>query len=744
MPDLTVALAGNPNAGKSTIFNALTGLRQHTGNWPGKTVEKKIGKRNFGAATIEFVDLPGTYSLSAYSPDEIVARDYIISAQPDAVICVIDATNLERNLYLVVQTIELGVPVVVALNMIDQAQALGIDIDQNELSQLLGGVPVVPTVASRRQGLDQLLAITCECATSHCSRRTGRKARGHCRCHHRTGAVFQVNYGQEIETALADLSSAAEINHLPLNGYCPRWLSLKLLEQDEAIVKDVRELPGGAEVCAFAQEQANSLMNFFGDDLDIITADHRYGTIRDISRQVNQRKAEDARSLTDRIDRFATNRLLGLPLFLLVMYLIFRLVIDVSTPYLDWVDQIINVSIAGGLASLLTTLGAPLWFHSLVIDGIVAGVGGILTFVPGLIALFFFLALLEDSGYLARAAFVMDRFMQQIGLHGKSVIPLMLGFGCAVPAIYATRTIASRRDRLLTALLIPFMSCSARLPVYVVFALAFFGAQAGTVIWLMYLLGIVVAILIGAVLSRTVLKPHEQTAFVMELPPYRLPTLKALGLHTWGNTSEFVKRAGTVILAISVVLWLLLNLPWGVTDQRDSYYGQLSSAITPALEPTGFGSYETSGALITGFIAKEMVVSTLAQIYVGEAGDQNLAETPDNSLGSQLVQIIKGFFLATIDALKTLVSIIPGINLVGDGAVEDTTLSQALRLNFTPLSAFAFLVFVLLYVPCMATIGAIKQEFGGRWATSAAVYQTVIAWLAAVLIFQVGRLLGFG
>jgi ferrous iron transport protein B len=333
--------------------------------------------------------------------------------------------------------------------------------------------------------------------------------------------------------------------------------------------------------------------------------------------------------------------------------------------------------------------------------------------------------------------------MQFIGLHGKSVIPLMLGFGCAVPAVYATRTIANRRNRLLTALLIPFMSCSARLPVYVVFALAFFGTRASMVIWLMYLLGIVVAILVGFVFSRTVLKPEESSAFVLELPPYRMPTFKGLGLHTWENTREFIRNAGTVILAISIVMWLLLNLPWGVEKQEDSLYGQVSATVAPALEPAGFGSYENAGALLTGLIAKELVVSTLAQVYGGDAAVEETM--PTSSVGAELKGIVTSFLQATADALRSLVSVIPGINLMGgEDQIEDTSLSRALQGHFTALTALAFLVFVLLYIPCIATMGAIKQEFGSRWAASAAIYQTIFAWLVAVLVFQGGRLLGFG
>lgn len=747
MPDITIALAGNPNAGKSTIFNVITGLRQHTGNWPGKTVEKKTGTRKFDGLAIECVDLPGTYSLTAYSPDEVVARDYIISEHPDIIICVVDATNLERNLYLVVQMLELGVPVCIALNMTDQARSMGVKIDIEQLSALLGNIPVVPTIASRGEGISQLLAETVRYVKSESGSvvpaYSGSDSIG-CGCE--TPSTFMVDYGEAIEAAIVSVAETTKKNQLPLNGYCSRWLALKLLEGEADVAEAVDDMPGGKLVVRSAKAEAAHLESIYLDDIDIITADRRYSKVSDISRKVIYKSPTDRLSLTERIDHIVTNRLIGLPIFLVIMYLIFRLVIDVSAPYLDWVDNVINGFIATGLSAVLIELGAADWLHSLFIDGIIAGVGGILTFVPGLIALFFFLALLEETGYLARAAFVMDRLMKLIGLHGKSVIPLMLGFGCAVPAIYATRTISNRRNRLLTAMLIPFMSCSARLPVYVVFTLAFFGRQAGSVIWLMYVLGIAVAILLGFIFSRTVLRSDEESAFILELPPYRMPTAKGLAIHTWENTREFVQKAGTVILAISVVLWLLLNLPWGVEDQRESYYGRLSAAVAPALEPAGFGSYETSGALIAGFIAKELVVSTLSQVYVGgEVGEESTGSSIKKiDLKNQLTKIVIGFGQATVDAIRTLLSLLPGINLNEETAVEDTVLSHALRTHFSPLTAIAFLVFVLLYVPCLATLAAIKQEFGGRWATTTAIYQTTVAWLAAILVFQGGSLLGFG
>ena len=515
-----------------------------------------------------------------------------------------------------------------------------------------------------------------------------------------------------------------------------------LLESDATVIEHVREFENGDAILDQVNAQIGRLETHFDDDVPILTADHRYGFINGLVRQVQQ-KPVDRVALTDKIDNIVTHRYLGLPIFMLIMYLVFRLVIDVSAPFLDWVDAVITGPIASWAATILTAISAPAWLQSLVIEGIIAGVGGVLVFVPGLIVLYLFLAFLEDSGYLSRAAFVMDRLMTVVGLHGKAMIPLILGFGCAVPAIYATRTMSNRRDRILTALLIPLMSCSARLPVYVVFGLAFFGRYAGTVIWIMYLLGIVVAILAGLIFTRTILQPDENVAFVLELPPYRLPTAHSLVLQTWNNTKEFVHKAGTLILVVSVVLWFLLHLPLGVTEQQDSVFGQTSAALAPVFEPLGFGTWQATGSLITGFIAKELVVSTLSQIYVGAQDD--LAIETTTSFVEDVVEIVVGFWEATVDAARTLISIIPGIDLTGDSSEpEDVALSSALRDNFTPLSAISFLVFVLLYVPCIATIAAVRQEFGKRWAVTAAVYQTGLAWICAFLVYQGGLLLGYG
>ncbi len=552
---------------------------------------------------------------------------------------------------------------------------------------------------------------------------------------------FQLDYGGKLEREIAKLLEAFDENKFDTGRYPRRWLAIKLLEADADIVGRVRKMPNGEQIIKLAEEGAGHLKSMLGDDVDLLTADRRYGFINGVVRQSLHRPRMDRITLTDRVDDIVTHKWFGLPVFFAVMYVVFRLVIDVSSPFLDWMDAVINGPVANWFRFILDLVSAPAWMRSLVIDGVVAGVGGVLVFVPGLLMLYFFLALLEDSGYMSRAAFVMDRFMRVVGLHGKSFIPMILGFGCAVPAVYATRTIASRRDRVLTALLVPLMSCSARLPVYVVFGLAFFGARAGTVIWAMYALGILVAMIAGMVFTHTILKPDVTSAFVLELPPYRRPALKSLLIHMWENTREFVRKAGTVILGASVVMWLLLNLPWGVAEQRDSYFGKVSGAIAPVFAPLGYGNWETGGALVTGFMAKEIVVSTMSQIYLG--GAEEAAEPA--AFTEDIASIGIGFADAAINSGKILLSIIPGVNLLEEDAEgEDTALSLALRERFTPLSAVSLLVFVLLYVPCVATLGAIKHEFGASWAVTSAVYQTVVAWIAAFLVFQVGTLLGFG
>lgn len=549
---------------------------------------------------------------------------------------------------------------------------------------------------------------------------------------------FRVDYGPAIEAELSRLAELVEAYPHLSQQFNPRWLAVKLLEDEQDVVAKVIQMEDGSALVTEARCCAGRISRQYGDEADIALADARYGFVNSLARQVLDTSRVNHTTLTDRIDNVVTHRLLGLPIFLVLMYLVFKLVVDASTPFLEWVDFVISGPVTGWAAALLGLFSAPAWLNSLVLEGIIPGVGGVLVFVPGLLVLYFFLTLLEDSGYMARAAFVMDRVMGFLGLHGKSFIPLILGFGCNVPAIYATRTLENRRDRIVTSLLVPLMSCSARLPVYVVFALAFFPGRADVLIASMYILGLVLAAFIGWVLTRLI-RHRGEAAFVLELPSYRLPTWRGLLFHTWEKTKEFIQKAGTVILAVSVLMWVLMNLPWGVQSPRDSYFGRVSAAIAPVFAPAGFGDWQASGALISGFVAKELVVSTMSQIYVG--GEEEAAPAPSNPV-EDVVQIAAGFGQAAIDAGKTLLSLIPGLDLTaGEDEAKDTVLISTLQSAFSPLTALAFAVFVLLYTPCVATLGVLKAEFGWRWAGVSALYQFSLAWLVAVIVYQVGRLI---
>ena len=554
---------------------------------------------------------------------------------------------------------------------------------------------------------------------------------------------FRINYGNDIETEIEQLTGLIEQLPELTAQFKSRWLAIKLLEDEADILKRVEQLPDGASLLAQACRSRNRIQSVYGDSVDIAIADARYGFIHGLTRQVVDTSQVNRYTLTDRIDRIVTNRILGLPIFLVVIYVMFKLVVDVSAPFLDWVDAVIGGPLSHWASRLLTLVAAPAWLQALVLDGVIAGVGGVLVFLPGLFVLYFFLTLLEDSGYMARVAFLMDKVMSFTGLHGKSFIPLILGFGCAVPAIYATRTLENERDRIATGLLVPLMSCSARLPVYVVFGLAFFPRHADLLITGLYLFGILLAAGVGLIFSQTILKNNPKAMFALELPPYRLPTFKGLLLHTWEKSKEFVHKAGTVILIVSVILWFLMNLPWGVENPRHSLFGQVSATAAPIFAPAGLDKWEVSGSLVTGFIAKEVVVSTMSQIYVGEAAQEETAS--ETTFGEAVGSIILGFGEATVDAGKILFSLIPGVNLVEtDGSEDNTALSTALTHNFSGLSALAFLVFVLVYTPCVATLGAIKAEYGWKWMWVSAGYQFGLAWLLAVLVYQGGHFLGWG
>ena len=706
-----VALAGNPNAGKSTIFNALTGARQHVGNWPGKTVDVKAGTVRWNGSQATLVDLPGAYSLSAHSLEEVIARDFILDEHPDVTIVVLDATNLERNLYLAVQVMELGAPVALALNMMDRAEAAGTVIDVDLLHRLLG-VPAVATVGTRRRGLENLLSLAIR--EAECQPKV-------------------VDYGQDMEREIARLQP--ELSQL-LPTSAPRYTTLKLLEGDALVDQALGQSPQADALRREVKTAAASLHAIYGDDVELLVADRRYGFVHGLAHQVVKRSRGQERSLTDRIDDVVASRILGLPIFLLLMALVFTLTSRASAPFVDWIDATVNGVMANWITTMLVAVHAPAWLVSLLVDGILAGVGGVLIFLPVLLILYFCLAVLEDSGYMARAAFVMDRLMQLLGLHGKSFIPLIVGFGCNVPGILATRTLENRRDRVLTGLLVPLMSCAARLPVYVIFAAAFFPRHAGAVIFSLYLLGIVLAVLSGLLFRRTLFAKTGNSLFVLELPPYRLPALRGLTTHMWRHSEEFVRKAATVILAASVIVWVLLNLPLGVTDTADSLFGRVAGAVAPVFEPLGFGNWQATGALATGLVAKEIVVSSMSVIYQG--GEPPAPPEPID-LGADLRGIVVGFGQAVLESARIVLSLIPGVNLVSPQAGQaDTQLGMELQQHFTPLSAAAFLVFVLLYAPCVATLSALKSEFGGKWMAFSFLYLLALAWLSGFVVYQVG------
>ncbi len=567
--------------------------------------------------------------------------------------------------------------------------------------------------------------------------------------------AIYVKYSNEIEAEISNLSAIVEGIPDLAARYNPRWLAIQLLEGDQTLAAKVRAIAGGAVVEPALAKSLAQLQEVYGEDVEVVLADHRYGFVHSlVGRAVTQRVTQRL-STSDKIDRIVTHRLLGIPIFLALMWVVFKVTADVAAPYLDWVDGVIGGPLTNWTVALLSLVGlGGTWVESLAVDGVIAGVGGVLVFVPVLMSLYLVLAILEDSGYMARAAFVMDRLMHTIGLHGKSFLPMVVGFGCTVPAFYATRTLENEKDRILTGLLVPFMSCGARLPVYVLFAAIFFPQNAGLVIFSMYLLGIVMAILVGLLLKNTLFKTKEQAPFVMELPPYRLPTLKGIWFHMWERTSAFVKKAWTIIMAVSVVLWFMLAIPvsgegsFAEADVNDSVFATVSGVIAPAFAPLGFGAWEAGGALITGFVAKEVVVGTMAQIYNVEEEEEAAEPT---TFVEDVGEIVTSFMGATVDTIKTI-PLIVGIDLFeGEEEPEPTDLMKAVQAGFEAssgghgaLASLAFMVFVLLYTPCMVAVAAERQEFGAKWMWFSIVGQLVIAWLVAFLVYQGGLLLGLG
>ena len=673
---MKVALAGNPNCGKTTLFNALTGSNQYVGNWPGVTVEKKEGTARLGDREITVVDLPGIYSLSPYSMEEIVARDFIIGEGPDAVIDIVDATNLERNLYLTVQLLELERPLVLALNFMDEVKARGDQIDVERLSKELG-VPVVPITAKTGEGLDELLQVA------------------HRQMH--LGVTYEPDdlyddFTHDIHHRMGELiHDYAYAANLPAH-----WASIKLLEGDGIVAKALN-LPADVQNkldAIIAEYEASSALG----DRETLVADSRYRYIeRVVHASVVKGKGSEGPTLTEKIDKIVTGKYTALPLFLCAMLVMFVITFG---PFGSWLQDGVSALIdlfSGWLEGALTAAGAPAVVISLVCDGIISGVGGVLSFLPQIALLFFFLSFLEDSGYMSRAAFIMDRLLRRFGLSGKAFIPMLMGFGCSVPAIMGARTMENEKDRRMTILLIPFMSCSAKLPVYGLLSAAFFGPWAGLVVFGLYVIGMAVGILSGIFFKHT-LFAGEPAPFVLELPPYRFPSIENIATHVWQKVKGFLVKAGTLILAMSIVLWLLQSFDFSlhmVDDAANSMLGTLGALIAPVFAPLGFGFWQAAVALLTGFIAKEMVVSSLSMFY--------------------------------------------GFSLTAAG-----TAVAAAMTGFTPLSAFSMLVFILLYVPCVAATSTMAKELGSaKWTVFSVCWQIGVAYVVSLLVHTVGLALGF-
>jgi len=724
----TIGLVGNPNCGKTTLFNALTGSRQRVGNWPGVTVERKSGDYQLEAVRFEVVDLPGTYSLDVIdrevSLDEMVARDYVQEGEADLIINIVDASNLERNLYLTTQLAEMGVPLLVVLNMTDVAAAKGMQVDVAALAHELG-CPVLPVIASEGKGITDLKAAIAGAAAAH-PRPTARVA-------------YAAALEQAINSIAGQLETAA-------GKVAPRWLAVRLLEGD-----DLARLVAGPELAAAAALQAAAL----GDELDILIADARYGLANHIANRSVKVEGRIARDLTDRIDRVVLNRALGIPIFLLMMYLMFMFTINIGGAFIDFFDQAAGALFVDGFGKMLGALGAPEWLNVLLAKGIGGGLQTVATFIPVIGFLYLFLSVLEDSGYMARAAFVMDRLMRWVGLPGKSFVPLIVGFGCNVPAIMATRTLEQRRDRLMTIAMAPFMSCGARLPVYVLFAAAFFPANAQNVVFGLYLIGIAVAVLTGLILKHSLLK-GEATPFIMELPPYHLPTLRGVLTHTWGRLRSFVVTAGRIIVPMVLVLNFLnavgTNGSFGNEDSDKSVLAEVGRSIAPAFSPLGMTTENWPAAvgIFTGVLAKEAVVGTLNATYTALAESDAAAagDAPKTEeafvLSNKLAEAFATIPAKLGEALSKWGDPL-GLN-VGDLSDQEAVAAEkkvavstfgamAARFDGTA-GAFAYLLFILLYFPCTAAIAAVYQESGTRWTLFVAAWTSGLAYGLATLWYQ--------
>ncbi|MFZ2727237.1 MAG: Fe(2+) transporter permease subunit FeoB [Methylococcaceae bacterium] len=720
--DFIVGVVGNPNCGKTTLFNALTGAKQHVGNWPGVTVEKKTGDYSFANKLIELVDLPGTYSLEAaddtVSLDEKVARDYVASREADLIINIIDASNIERNLYLTSQLIEMRVPMIVVLNMMDVVKKRGIKIDINFLSLKLG-CPVLAISAAHKDGINMLKAAINTSANV------------------KPIPLLNINYTAALEKAVTELSP--HLITIAQQYPCDvRWLALRLLE-DDTLAKQI----AGTELLPLVAILQKQVELETDDEIDILAADARYGFVNELTQQTVCKLNEISRHSTERIDRIVLNRFLGIPIFLLVMYAMFMFTINIGSAFVDFFDQSVGALLIDALSIQLTKLAVPVAINVLITQGLGGGIQVVATFIPIVGFLFLFLSALEDSGYMARAAFVMDRFMRMIGLPGKSFVPMIVGFGCNVPAIMATRTLDNQRDRILTNLMNPFMSCGARLPVYALFAAAFFPVGGQNLVFGLYLLGIIVAVLTGLIMRHTLFK-GESSPFIMELPTYHLPTLRGISLRTWDRLKSFLLNAGKIIVPMVLVLNLLnavdTNGHFGTENRDKSLLSAVGRVLTPAFKPMGIAqdNWVATVGIFTGILAKEAVVGTLDSLY-SQMTITESNEKPEFNLKQALLdacQTIPDNLRAVVDNVLDPL----GLKIDNNKTEQEvkTNTFAAMQHSFDgKAGAFAYLLFILLYAPCVAATSAIYRETNLGWTVFVVFWTTGLAYMTATVFYQI-------
>ncbi len=710
---INVALVGNPNCGKTSLFNIASGSHEHVGNYSGVTVDAKEGYFDFQGYHFRIVDLPGTYSLSAYSPEEIYVRRHIIDQTPDIIINVVDASNLERNLYLTTQLIDMNVRMVIALNMFDELQASGNTLDYLKLSELIG-VPMVPTVCRTGKGIDTLFHVIIgmyeggdfldkdgkiradilnDLRNWHKEYVPDHDYGSHKEEHEHPNGFYRhihINHGPELERSIDEVKRVISVNENIRHKYSTRFLAIKLLENDKDLEKMVAGLPNGQDILAVRDKEEQRLRNSINEDSEQAITDAKYGFISGALKETYVDNHMDKERATRVIDSIVTHRIWGYPIFFLFLYIMFQgtfVLGDYPMQGIEW--------LVGALGELIRNNMPEGPLKDMLIDGIIGGVGGVIVFLPNILILYFFISMMEDSGYMARAAFIMDKIMHKMGLHGKSFIPLIMGFGCNVPAIMASRTIENRKSRLITMLITPLMSCSARLPIYLVLVGTFFPGNASLVMLAIYAIGILLAVLMARIFSRFLVK-GDDTPFVMELPPYRLPTSKSIFRHTWEKGAQYLRKMGGIIMVASIVIWALGYYPnhdsynTVAEQQENSYIGKIGKAIEPVIEPLGF-DWKLGVGILSGVGAKELVVSTLGILYADDA--------------------------------------------------DADTANLGERIPITPLVAFCYMVFILIYFPCIATLAAIKGESGSwKWSLFAAAYTTVLAWIVAFIVHQVGGL----